>query len=210
MGYSEAMRIPSGLFALGAWPAAPSVIISVNSPRRRWVGATVTLVSAATSTSVGPGTVKAVAKERSVPTTPLAVEGAPRAVAGRRRPGSTRRSPRATVNRNPTPMHCAHASISDASIGPHPRGPWQNTSDEAAVLRAPPSVDDAGAQARPTGARVSPGPIVSCCWRSTPGGRPGAAPTATCPPPCRRARAARGDSDAPAPRRCGRRAGPGT
>ena len=72
--------MPSGLFALGAAHGARTVIISVNRPRRRWVGDTVTLVSAATSTSVGPGTVKGVAKERKRPHHTLAVEGAPRPV----------------------------------------------------------------------------------------------------------------------------------
>ena len=45
------------------------MIIWVRRPRRRWVGATVTLVRAADGTSDGPGTVRGVGKDRSVPTT---------------------------------------------------------------------------------------------------------------------------------------------
>ena len=44
------------------------MIISVRRPRRRWVGATVTLVRAEARTFAGPGTVSSVEKERRVPT----------------------------------------------------------------------------------------------------------------------------------------------
>src|ERR1700728_427207 len=57
MGYSEAIRMLTGSPRSADWRRS-RVIISVSSPRRRWVGETVTLVRAALVTSAGPGTVR--------------------------------------------------------------------------------------------------------------------------------------------------------
>src|SRR5579871_6908986 len=91
-----------------------AVSISLSSPRRRWLGTTLTLVRADAATWRGPGTVSSVGKVRSVATTPASSK-APQVRA--RSTSSDHQAAKAGSKgrKKAVPVQASHAPISSSS-----------------------------------------------------------------------------------------------